>query len=80
VHHLVGELNHPDPEAKLMELDPPNGLGEQICKLILCVDVARLEAPFLQAASNDVVPPRYACSVHEKRASLLGPERTCCPP
>jgi hypothetical protein len=53
---LVGELDHPDPGAKLNELDPPKGLGGQICKLVLGVDVARLEAPFLQAASNKVVP------------------------
>jgi hypothetical protein len=47
VRRLVRELDHPDPGAKLMELDPPKGLGEQICKLVLGVDVARLEAPFL---------------------------------
>jgi hypothetical protein len=52
----VGELGHPNPEAKLKELDPPNRLGEQIRKLVLGVDVARLEAPFLQAASDEVVP------------------------
>jgi hypothetical protein len=34
----------------------PKGFGEQIRKLILGVDVARLEAPFLQAASDEVVP------------------------
>jgi hypothetical protein len=52
----VGELDHPDPGAKLKELDPPKGLGEQICKLVLSVDVARLEAPFLQTTSDEVVP------------------------
>jgi hypothetical protein len=52
----VGELDHPDPGAKLKELDPPKGLGEQIRKLVLGVDVACLEAPFLQAASDEVVP------------------------
>jgi hypothetical protein len=57
VCRLVGELlDHPDPGAKLKELDPPKGLGEQIRKLVLGVDVARLEAPFLQAASDEVVP------------------------
>jgi hypothetical protein len=56
VHHLVGELDHPDPGAKLKELDPPKGLGEHICKLVLGVDVARLKAPFLQASSYEVVP------------------------
>jgi hypothetical protein len=54
--HLVGELDHPNPGAKHKKLDPPKGLGEQIHKLVLGVDVARLEAPFLQAASDEVVP------------------------
>jgi hypothetical protein len=54
--HLVGELDHPDPGAKLKELDPPKGLGEQIRKLVLCVDAAHLKSPFLQAASDEVVP------------------------
>jgi hypothetical protein len=52
----VGELDHPDPGAKLKELDPPKGLGEQIRKLVLSVDVARHEAPFLQAVSDEAVP------------------------
>jgi hypothetical protein len=51
----MGKLDHPDPGAKLKELGPPKGLGEQIRKLILGVDVARLEVPFLQAASDEVV-------------------------
>jgi hypothetical protein len=53
---LVRELDHPDPGAKLKELDPLKGFGEQICKLVLDVDVVCLEAPFLQAASDEVVP------------------------
>ena len=56
VHRLVGRLDHPGPGAKLKELDPPKGLGEQIRKLILGVDVARLDASFLQAASDEVIP------------------------
>jgi hypothetical protein len=56
VRRLVGELDHPDPGAKLKEHDPLKGLGEQIRKLVLGVDVARLEVPFLQAASDEVVP------------------------
>jgi len=56
VRRLVGELDHPGPGAKLKELDPPKGLGEQIRKLVLGVDVARLDAFFLQAASDEVVP------------------------
>jgi hypothetical protein len=55
VRRLVRELDHPDPGAKLTELDPSKGLGEQIRKLILGVDVARLEAPFLQAILDEVV-------------------------
>jgi hypothetical protein len=56
VHRFVGELDHPDPVAKLKELDPPKGIGEQIRKLILGVDVAHLEVPFLQVVSDEVVP------------------------
>jgi hypothetical protein len=50
------ELDHPNPGAKVKELDSPKGLDEQIRKLVLGVDVARLEVPFLQAVSNEVVP------------------------
>jgi hypothetical protein len=46
--HLVGELDYLDLGAKLTELDPPKGLGEQIRKLVLSIDVACLEAPFLR--------------------------------
>jgi hypothetical protein len=56
VRRLVGELDHPNPRAKLKELDPLKGLGEQIRKLVLDVDVARLEAPFLQVASDKMAP------------------------
>jgi hypothetical protein len=56
MRRLVGELDHPNPGAKLKELDPPKGLGEQVRKLVLGVDVAHLEVPFLQAASDEVVP------------------------
>ena len=55
VRRLVGRLDHPSPGEKLKELDPPKGLGEQIRKLILGVDVARLDAFFLQAASDEVI-------------------------
>jgi hypothetical protein len=47
MRRLMRELDHPDPRAKLKELDPPNGLDEQIRKLVLGVDVARLKVPFL---------------------------------
>jgi hypothetical protein len=56
VRHLVGGLYHPDPRAKLKELDPPKGLGEQIRKLVLSVNVACLKAPFLQQTSDKVIP------------------------
>jgi hypothetical protein len=56
VYRLVGKLDHPDPGTKLKELDPPKGLGEQVRKLVLGIDVVRLGAPFLQAASDEVVP------------------------
>jgi hypothetical protein len=81
VRRLVGELDHPDPRAKLKELDPPKGLDKQIRKLVLGVDVARLEALFLQAASDEVVPhPDVLIPFMKKRGSLPGPDQTCYPP
>ena len=56
VRRLVGKLNHPGPGAELKKLDSPKRLGKQVCKLVLSVDVARLDAPFLQTASDKVVP------------------------
>jgi glycosyltransferase A (GT-A) superfamily protein (DUF2064 family) len=56
VRRLVGNLDHPDLGAELQELDPPKRLDEQVCKLVLGVDVACLDAPFLQTASDEVVP------------------------
>ena len=56
VRRLVGGLDHPGPGANLKELDPSKGLGEQIRKLILGVDVARLDGSFLQEASDEVIP------------------------
>ena len=52
---LLGNLNHPNPGTKLLELDPPKGLGEKVGELILGVDVACLDAPLIQAAPNEVV-------------------------
>jgi hypothetical protein len=52
----MGNLDHPDLGAELQEPDPPKRLDEQVCKLILDVDVACLDAPFLQTASDEVVP------------------------
>jgi hypothetical protein len=49
------ELDHPDPGAKLKELDPPKGLGEQINKLVLDINVARHEVLFLKTASDEVI-------------------------
>jgi hypothetical protein len=52
----VRELDHPEPRTNLKKLDPPKGLDEQIHKLVLGVDVARLKVLFLQAVSDEVVP------------------------
>jgi hypothetical protein len=52
----VGNLDHPVLGAELQEPDPPKRFGEQVCKLVLGVDVACLDAPFLQTASDEVVP------------------------
>ena len=54
MRRLVEKLNHPDPGAELKKLDPPKRLGNQIRKLVLGVDVARLDAPVLQTASDEV--------------------------
>ena len=59
VRRLVGKLNHLGPGAELKELDPPKGLGEHVRKLVLSVDIARLDAPFLQTASDEVVSEPY---------------------
>jgi hypothetical protein len=56
VCRLVGKLSHSRPRTKLKELDPPKGLGEQIRKLILGVDVSRLDASFCQTVTDEVVP------------------------
>jgi hypothetical protein len=56
VRCLVGNLDHPGLGAELQEPDPPKRLSEQICKLVLGVDVACLDAPFLQTVSDEVVP------------------------
>ena len=48
-------MNHPNPGAKLLELDPPKRLGEKVSELVLGVDVAGFDAPLIQAAPNEVV-------------------------
>jgi hypothetical protein len=55
VRRPVGKWSHPRPGTKLKELNPPKGLGEQICKLILGVDVACMDAPFCQTVTDKVV-------------------------
>jgi hypothetical protein len=55
VRRLVGNLDHPNLGAELQEPDPPKRLGEQVCKLVLGVDVVCLDAPFLLTASDEVV-------------------------
>jgi hypothetical protein len=47
VRRLVENLDHPGLRAELQEPDPPKRLGEQVCKLVLGVNVACLGAPFL---------------------------------
>jgi hypothetical protein len=56
VRRLVRNLDHPGLGAELQEPDPPKRHGEQVCKLVLGVDVACLDAPFLQTTSDEVVP------------------------
>ena len=80
VRRFVGKLNHPGPGAELKELDPPKRLGKQVRKLVLGVDVACIDSPFLQTASDEVVPhPDVLTPFMEKRGFLPGLERTCCP-
>jgi hypothetical protein len=55
VRRLVRNLDHPGLEAELQEPDSPKRLDEQVCKLVLSVDVACLDAPFLQTALDEVV-------------------------
>jgi hypothetical protein len=56
VRRLVKNLDHPGLGAELHEADTLKRLGEQVCKLILGVDVACLDASFLQTISNEVLP------------------------
>jgi hypothetical protein len=56
VRRLVGNLDYPGLGAELQEPDPPKRLREQVCKLVLGVDVACLDVPFLQTVSDEVVP------------------------
>jgi hypothetical protein len=70
MYRLVGELHHPDPGVNLKELNPLKGLGEQIRKPVLGVDVARLEAIFLQATSDEVVPHPDVFSLFMKNGVL----------
>jgi hypothetical protein len=56
VRHLLENLDHPGLVAELQEPDAPKRLGEQVCKLVLGVDVTCPDAPFLQTTSDEVVP------------------------
>jgi hypothetical protein len=56
VRRLVRNLDHPGLGAELQKPDPSKRLCEQVCKLVLGVDVACLDAPFLQTASDEMVP------------------------
>jgi hypothetical protein len=51
----LGILNHPNPSAKLLELDPPKALGKKVGKLVLGVNAAGLDTPLIQVAPNKVV-------------------------
>jgi hypothetical protein len=53
---LLDILSYPRPRAKLKKLDPPKGLGEQVRKLIIGVDVAHFDASFCQTVTDEVVP------------------------
>ncbi|KAG8088467.1 hypothetical protein GUJ93_ZPchr0010g9189 [Zizania palustris] len=55
VRRLLGNSNHPNPSAKLLELDPSKQLGEEVGELVLGVDVASLDAPIVQATPDEVV-------------------------
>jgi hypothetical protein len=55
VWRRLGNSDHPNSGAKLLKLHSPKGLGEKVCQLILGVDVADLDAPFIQVAPNKVV-------------------------
>jgi hypothetical protein len=80
VRRLVGQLGHPRPGAKLKKLDPPKGLGEQVRKLILGVDVARLDAPFCQTVTDEVVPHSDVFASFMEHGVVGQPGRTGCPP
>jgi hypothetical protein len=80
VRRFVGNLDHPGLGVELQEPDPPKRLSEQVCKLVLGVDVACLDAPFLQTASDEVMPHPDVLAPFMKNGVLLpGPERSCCP-
>ncbi len=80
VWRRLGNSDHPNPGAKLLELHSPKGLGEKVCQLILGVDVAGLDAPLVQAAPNEVVLDADVLVALMEDGSLLRPRRTCCPP
>jgi hypothetical protein len=76
VRRLVGNLDHPGLGAELQEPDPPKRLGEEVCKQVLGVDVACLDAPFLQTASDEVVPyPNVLAPFMENRVLGQGQSR-----
>jgi hypothetical protein len=59
VRRLVGNLDHPDLGAELQEPDPLKRLGEQVCKLVLGIDVACLDvtSPRLNRINSILIPP-----------------------
>jgi hypothetical protein len=44
---LVRNLSHPDLDAKLLKLDLPKRLGQEVGELVLDVDVVGPDTPFI---------------------------------
>jgi hypothetical protein len=61
----VENLDHPGLGAEDQKPDPPKWIGEQVYKLVLGVDVACLDAPYLQTASDEVVPVEFKHSRYD---------------
>jgi hypothetical protein len=69
----VRNLSHPDLGAKLLELDPPKRLGQEVGELVLDVDVVGPDTPFIQAASDEVIPhPDVLAALMEDRVLCQG--------
>jgi hypothetical protein len=70
---LVRNLSHPDPGAKFLELDLPKRLGQEVDEMVLGVDVVGPNTPFIQAASDEVIPhPDVLTALMEDRVLRQG--------